>query len=202
MDTLKGNGIIITRTKREGTTAWWWISNEKQLPKTQSPTYIHREVIKAAGGRWSRKRRQWYIIANALPASIRALVEDTPSSPPAAPIVFMPDGKTLSRSTVQELIAQGMATVTWQQRYRRTVALGEWLLHSDGLNKYREVRRLTAADRQAAALQAAQAQVDCYLKWMAIVDKWQTRLAVPALPEPDENQPKVQVLASLDDPWS
>ena len=44
---------------------WWWIGGE---------TYPHRGALKAAGGRWSRKRKQWYFIAEQLPASVAALV--------------------------------------------------------------------------------------------------------------------------------
>ncbi|GAB5426320.1 MAG: hypothetical protein Crog4KO_34670 [Crocinitomicaceae bacterium] len=46
---------------------WYWISGN---------TFPHRELLKGAGARWSKKRRSWYLIAEKLPSSIQALVDE------------------------------------------------------------------------------------------------------------------------------
>jgi len=58
-----GNGSNGLTVEQSGN--WWWISGD---------TYTHKETLKAAGGRWSKKRQQWYFIDDALPERIRALV--------------------------------------------------------------------------------------------------------------------------------
>lgn len=209
---LTGNGMVMTRTRREGSTAWWWIKNADNLPKTQSPTYIHRAIIKAAGGRWSRKRQQWYLIADELPASIQALLTmETPAPTPqvtSAPtverrdVVVVSDGKYLSRTTIRELTQQGLATVQWKVGYHQRVEVAGLLFQSKGMSIYREVRLITAEDRRQHQLTGAQLQVENYLKWLAIVEKWQQRATILALPEPADDQPPVQILAPIDDPWS
>lgn len=60
---------------------WWWISGD---------TYTHKETLKAAGGRWSKKRQQWYFIGDTLPERVRALFA-TPEPPTAAaPVIPTP----------------------------------------------------------------------------------------------------------------
>lgn len=44
--------------------ALWWVGGQ---------TYPHREVIKAAGGRWSPKQKKWYLTADTLPPEIMQL---------------------------------------------------------------------------------------------------------------------------------
>jgi hypothetical protein len=51
---------------------WWWLSGD---------TYPHRRLIKGCGGRWSARRRAWYLVAHKLPDALRALVEDGGSAP-------------------------------------------------------------------------------------------------------------------------
>jgi hypothetical protein len=57
---------------------WWWIGGD---------TYRHKDTLKTSGARWSKSRRQWYIIGEILPEQIRALVARTEQSvTPAPPI--------------------------------------------------------------------------------------------------------------------
>jgi hypothetical protein len=53
---------------------WWWLSGD---------TYPHRELLKASGARWSRKRHQWYFVGDKLPESIVTLcaTSDQPDKP-------------------------------------------------------------------------------------------------------------------------
>jgi hypothetical protein len=73
--TLTGNGLVIERTEKSGgETPWWWISDIRRVPKSLSQTYQHREILKACGCRWSKRRSAWYFIGEALPDEITALV--------------------------------------------------------------------------------------------------------------------------------
>jgi hypothetical protein len=73
--TLTGNGLVIERTDRVGgAIPWWWIADASRVPKTLSQTYRHREMLKANGCRWSKKRASWYWMGVELPAAIAALV--------------------------------------------------------------------------------------------------------------------------------
>jgi len=89
-DRLVGNGLVIERTEKEGGTPWWWIADEHRVPKWQSQTYRHREILKANGCRWSKKRSSWYLISAELPEAIAALVstQDEPSY--TAPVAVSP----------------------------------------------------------------------------------------------------------------
>ena len=84
--TLTGNGLVIERTEKPGgLVPWWWIGDERHVPKALSQTYRHRDLLKAYGCRWSKKRRQWYYIGRELPEEIAALLgpQDTTSEPVA-----------------------------------------------------------------------------------------------------------------------
>jgi hypothetical protein len=70
---LTGSDLIISRTEKPGGEPWWWIGGE---------TYPHKDMLRSCGCRWSKKRRQWYLIAHDLPAEIAALVE--PVTPPVS----------------------------------------------------------------------------------------------------------------------
>ena len=73
--TLSGNGLVIVRTEKPGgAVPWFWISDERRVPKALSQTYRHRETLKAYGCRWSKKRHQWYFIGRELPGEITALL--------------------------------------------------------------------------------------------------------------------------------
>jgi hypothetical protein len=53
---------------------WWWLRGD---------TYPHRETLKRFGCRWSKKRRAWYYIGQALPDAVQALLtlqDDVPCS--------------------------------------------------------------------------------------------------------------------------
>jgi len=72
--TLTGNGLLFERTEKiGGKTPWWWIKDARRVSKALSQTYRHREMLKAYGCRWSRKRRAWYYIGTDLPDEIAAL---------------------------------------------------------------------------------------------------------------------------------
>ena len=59
--------ILVERVQKSATdTAWYWLSGN---------TYKHRKLLKDAGARWSKKRQSWYIIAEKLPVSIQALID-------------------------------------------------------------------------------------------------------------------------------
>jgi hypothetical protein len=74
--TLTGNGLLIERTEKPGgVVPWWWISDERPLPKSLSQTYRHRETLRAYGCRWSKRRKQWYFIGRELPDELAALVD-------------------------------------------------------------------------------------------------------------------------------
>lgn len=97
-DRLTGNGLVIERTEKEGGTPWWWIADEQRVPKCQSQTYRHREILKANGCRWSKKRSSWYLISAELPEAIAALVgtqdtgepQDKPSGAVPVPVSPQP----------------------------------------------------------------------------------------------------------------
>ena len=111
-------------------------------------------------------------------------------------------GKILSRTIMRELEQQGLATVQWQAGHHKRLELAGILFQTEGLSVYREVRLITEEDRQQRELAQAQLQVENYLQWLSIVEKWQQRDRILALPEPADDQPPVQILAPLDDPWS
>jgi len=72
---LIGNGLVIECTEIPGgKVPWHWIGDERRVTKAQSMTYRHREILKAYGCRWSKRRRQWYYIGADLPVEIAALV--------------------------------------------------------------------------------------------------------------------------------
>jgi len=82
--TLTGNGLLIERTEKPGgLVPWWWVQDERRVPKALSQTYRHRETLKANGCRWSKKRASWYYMGVELPAAIAALVrpQDTANLP-------------------------------------------------------------------------------------------------------------------------
>lgn len=84
--TLTGNGLVIERTEKPGgLVPWWWIGDERHMPKALSQTYRHRDLLKAYGCRWSKRRTQWYYIGRELPEEITALLgpQDTTSEPAA-----------------------------------------------------------------------------------------------------------------------
>ena len=59
--------ISVERVQKSATEPpWYWISGD---------TYPHRKLLKGAGARWSKKRQSWYIIAEKLPVSIQALID-------------------------------------------------------------------------------------------------------------------------------
>jgi hypothetical protein len=57
---------------------WWWLTGD---------TYPHRGTIKRWGGRWSARRKAWYLIDWELPSAIRQLVDENsaPVKPPPEP---------------------------------------------------------------------------------------------------------------------
>jgi hypothetical protein len=72
-------GITVGRSEREvGGQVWYWINGD---------TYPHRELLKAQGARWSKKRQAWYWVGEKLPDAIRALVTHK-KQPPSALIRF------------------------------------------------------------------------------------------------------------------
>jgi hypothetical protein len=82
--TLTGNGLLIERTEKpDGLVPWYWIGDERHMPKSLSQTYRHRETLKTYGCRWSKRRKQWYYIGRELPDQITALLEpqDTTNEP-------------------------------------------------------------------------------------------------------------------------
>lgn len=103
--------------------------------------------------------------------------------------------------TPTTLTGNGLATPPIPGDMTRLTVSGV-LFQRDRRGGYREVRLLSAADHQAQALEVALQQVARYAAWSRSLTLWQERLAVPALPEPAADQPHIQVLAPLDDPWS
>jgi hypothetical protein len=47
---------------------WWWLTGD---------TYPQRETIKRWGGRWSQRRKSWYLIGYELPSAIQQLIEES-----------------------------------------------------------------------------------------------------------------------------
>jgi hypothetical protein len=75
-ETAAAGIITAEKSQRDGQRdAWWWLHGD---------TYPHRELLKRHGCRWSKKRRCWYFIGEALPDSVQALIE-IPSLADAAP---------------------------------------------------------------------------------------------------------------------
>ena len=72
------SGITVEVSQRSASdTPWWWISGD---------TYPHKDTLKRWGCRWSRKRRAWYYIGEALPDAVQQLVaENAPPEPPETP---------------------------------------------------------------------------------------------------------------------
>ncbi|MEO1440939.1 MAG: hypothetical protein AAFV33_11080, partial [Chloroflexota bacterium] len=55
------------RTQRSASdTPWWWITGD---------TYPHRAAFKAAGCRWSRKRKSWYFVGETLPKAVQEIID-------------------------------------------------------------------------------------------------------------------------------
>ena len=73
---------------------WWWIGGD---------TYAHKEVLRAAGARWSKKRQQWYYIGETLPKQIQVLISEVL---PASPLPDVPDQSPALRSD-REISATG-----------------------------------------------------------------------------------------------
>jgi hypothetical protein len=90
---LTGNGLVIERTEKSGgATPWFWIADKHRISKSQSQTYRYREILKANGCRWSKKRNSWYFIGPELPDEIATLLDLPATSsemvvhlPPCAP---------------------------------------------------------------------------------------------------------------------
>lgn len=62
------DGIVVEKTQRSPSdTAWWWLSGN---------TYPHRQTLKQNGCRWSKKRRAWYFIGEALPDALQQLINE------------------------------------------------------------------------------------------------------------------------------
>jgi hypothetical protein len=72
----QGRGVISAeyRQRDPDQPGWWWLSGD---------TYPHRRLIKGCGGRWSARRRAWYLVAYKLPDALQALVENGSSAPEA-----------------------------------------------------------------------------------------------------------------------
>jgi len=59
-------GILVEKTQRSTSdTPWWWISGD---------TYPHRDTLKRWGGRWSKRQKRWYFIADELPQAVQQLI--------------------------------------------------------------------------------------------------------------------------------
>ena len=59
--------IRAERTQRSASdTPWWWLRGD---------TYPHRAAFKAAGCRWSRKRKAWYWIGEELPKAVQEIID-------------------------------------------------------------------------------------------------------------------------------
>ncbi|MEO0560468.1 MAG: hypothetical protein AAF125_00035 [Chloroflexota bacterium] len=59
--------IRAERTQRSASdTPWWWITGD---------TYPHRAVFKAAGCRWSRKRKSWYFVGETLHKTVQEIID-------------------------------------------------------------------------------------------------------------------------------
>ncbi len=87
MSVATAEAIHVERTQlRDDKPPWWWITGN---------TYPHRAAFKAAGCRWSRKRKAWYTIGETLPEAITQLIErvndasavDGPTSEPTPEVV-------------------------------------------------------------------------------------------------------------------
>lgn len=63
--TIAAGRVTILKDQRGDSTPWWWVSGEE--------TRNHIELLKAHGGRWSKKRKAWYFIANELHTDVLAL---------------------------------------------------------------------------------------------------------------------------------
>lgn len=115
--TLTGNGLVIERTEKPGgLVPWWWIGDERHVPKALSQTYRHCDLLKAYGCRWSKKRRQWYYIGHELPEEIAALLgpQDTVSEPAAhdhspTPTPTTPQPATSFQETYQQRVLRRFA---------------------------------------------------------------------------------------------
>lgn len=113
--TLTGNGLVIERTEKPGgLVPWWWIGDERHMPKALSQTYRHRGTLKAYGCRWSKKRCQWYYIGRELPEEITALLgpQDTTNEPAVhdnPPTPTTPSRTTTFRETYQQRMLRRFA---------------------------------------------------------------------------------------------
>jgi hypothetical protein len=123
--TLVGNGLLIERTEKSGgLVPWWWIGDERHMPKALSQTYRHRETLKAYGCRWSKKRRQWYLIGRELPDEITALLgsQDTPNEPTMHDNPPMPTAQPSPRYSPQLTATATSFRETYQARVLRRFA--------------------------------------------------------------------------------
>ena len=119
--TLTGNGLVIERTEKPGgVVPWWWIGDERHVPKSLSQTYRHREILKAYGCRWSKRRSSWYYIGRELPEEITTLLgpQDMTNEPvahdnPPTPTPRCSPPPTVTATTFRE---------TYQQRMLRRFA--------------------------------------------------------------------------------
>ena len=69
--TLTGNGLVIERTEKPGgVVPWWWIGDERHVPKSLSQTYCHRDMFNAYCCRWSTRRPSWYHIGRESPEPV------------------------------------------------------------------------------------------------------------------------------------
>ncbi len=120
--TLTGNGLLIERAEKPGgLVPWWWIGDERHMPKSLSQTYRHRETLKAYGCRWSKKRRQWYYIGRELPSEITALLgpQDTSSEPSVHDNPPAPNTPPSPRYSLQLTATAATFRETYQQRVLR-----------------------------------------------------------------------------------
>jgi len=61
------SGILVEKSQRNpNEKAWYWLSGD---------TYPHRETLKRWGGRWSKRQKRWYFIADELPKAVQDLIE-------------------------------------------------------------------------------------------------------------------------------
>jgi hypothetical protein len=123
--TLTGNGLVIERTEKPGgLVPWWWIGDERHVPKSLSQTYRHRDILKACGCRWSKRRSQWYYIGRELPDEITALLgpQDTASEPAAHNHPPMPTTPPSPRYSPPLTATAAAFRETYQQRVLRRFA--------------------------------------------------------------------------------
>ncbi|MEO1441807.1 MAG: hypothetical protein AAFV33_15525 [Chloroflexota bacterium] len=106
--------IRAERTQRSASdTPWWWITGD---------TYPHRATFKAAGCRWSRKRKSWYFVGETLPKAVQEIIDmaafdakvETAQPKPEQPVGTGAGGKFKVGDRVQaadDLMALGGGTI-------------------------------------------------------------------------------------------